>query len=85
MEEDVTYRPSASSVGPDLFTQAKLNDLTRDLALSKESAQLLASRLREKNLLGPDVTFYWYRHREQEFLGHSEYDDMNSGLQLSIT
>lgn len=34
---------------PQLFTQAKLNDLVRDL--SKEKAELLSSRLKEKHLL----------------------------------
>ena len=38
---------------PLLLTQAELNDLIRDLKLSKESAQLQASRLKEKHLLAP--------------------------------
>ena len=49
------------------LTQAALSDLTRDLNLSKESSQLLGSRLREKNLLAPETTFYWYQEREREF------------------
>ena len=44
------------------LTQAELNDLTRYLTLSKESAQLLGSRLREKRLLAPGTTFYWYQN-----------------------
>ncbi|KAJ8704316.1 hypothetical protein PYW08_013040 [Mythimna loreyi] len=36
---------------PKPFTQKELNDLIRDLELSKESAEVLASRLKEKNLL----------------------------------
>ena len=40
------------------LTQAKLSDLTRDLNLSKESAQLLGSCLRENRLLAPGTTFY---------------------------
>ena len=35
--------------------------------LSEESVQLLGSRLREKHLLAPGTTFYWYREREEEF------------------
>ena len=35
-----------------LFTQAELNGLTRDINLSKESAQLLASHLKEKKPVG---------------------------------
>jgi hypothetical protein len=37
--------------GPQLFTQPELNDLVRDLGLSKEKAELLVSRLQEKNVL----------------------------------
>ena len=52
---------------PKLLTQAQLNDLSRDLYLSKESAQLLGSRLSKNNLLAPQTTFYWYRNRDDEF------------------
>ena len=38
--------------------QAEPNDLTRDRNLSKESAQLLGTRLKEKHLLEPRTTFY---------------------------
>ncbi|KAF2352327.1 hypothetical protein FHG87_016916 [Trinorchestia longiramus] len=40
------------------LAQVELNNLTRDLKLLKESAQLLDSRLREKRLLVPGTTFY---------------------------
>ena len=33
---------------PQLFSQSELNDLVRDLSLSKESSELLVSRLKEK-------------------------------------
>lgn len=52
---------------PKLFSQVELNDLVRDLGLSKERSELLGSRLKEKNLLDPNTTFYWYRNREKEF------------------
>ena len=45
---DVGFSPSSL---PQLFSQGELNDLTRDLNLSKESSKFLASRLKEKNLL----------------------------------
>lgn len=54
----------------------ELNDLTRDLNLSKESDQLLGSRLREKNLLAPGTTFYWYRDREAEFRVFFTFDEL---------
>ena len=57
--------PDVTSTGPQRFDQPELNDLVRDLGLSKELSELLASRL---NLLqdGTKVTFY--RHRENELL-----------------
>ena len=51
---DVGFPPSSLA---QLFSQGGLNDLTRDLNLSKESSELLASRLREKNLFRPVITF----------------------------
>jgi hypothetical protein len=45
---------------PEPFTQTELNDLVGDLNLPKDAAELLGSRLKEKNLLTPGtyVTFY---------------------------
>ena len=60
------------------LTQAKLNDLARDLNLSKESLQLLGSCLREKRLLAPGTTFYWYREREREFRYLFTFDKASS-------
>ena len=42
------------------FDQNELSDLIRDLNLSKHSSELLASRLKEKNVLQPGtkITFY---------------------------
>ena len=52
-----------SLLPPQLFSQNELNDLARDLNLSKESSELLASRLKEKNLLQPRtfITYYQWR------------------------
>ena len=51
-----------------LFSQSHLNDLTRDLNLPKDAAELLGSRLKERNMLAPGTSFSWYRHREKDFL-----------------
>lgn len=51
---DDAYKPEEY----DQPVQAELNDLTQDLNLSKESAQLLGSCLKEKHLLAPETTFY---------------------------
>ena len=51
---DSEYDPE-ESLKPILFSQKCLNNLIRDLALSKQKAELLASRLQENNLLYADV------------------------------
>ena len=58
---DNIFSPSLLSL--QLFSQ-ELNDLARDLNLSKKSFELLASRLKERNLLklGTLITFYWKHH-----------------------
>ncbi len=43
---------------PKSFTQDELNDLVRDLAISKEKAELLASRLKQKHLIDKNVLIY---------------------------
>lgn len=43
--------------GPQLFPQIELNDLVRDLGLSKDAAKLLGSRLKNKNLLSSGTSF----------------------------
>ncbi|GBO06477.1 hypothetical protein AVEN_130198-1 [Araneus ventricosus] len=53
--------------GPQPFSQSELNDLVRDLGLSKDGTELLGPRLKNKNLLTPGTSFSWYRHREKEF------------------
>ena len=48
---------------PEAFSQNELSDLVRYLSLSKESAELLASRLSEKHLLARDTTVTFYQNR----------------------
>lgn len=61
--------------GPQLFTQARLNDLVRDLMLPKSRAELLGSRLQEMNLLAPGTSFAWYRGREKDYIPFFAEDD----------
>jgi len=56
------------------FTQAELSDLGRELGLSKEAHELLASRLKEKNLLEKETKITVYRNREQKFRLFFIYD-----------
>lgn len=53
---------------PKLISQNELSDSIRDLNLSKQGSELLASRFKEKNLLAPTVTIKTYRTRESELL-----------------
>lgn len=71
---DVNYHPDTTDK-PQLFLQTELNDLVRDLSLPKNSAELLGSRLKAKNLLAPGTTFSWYRTREQEFIQYFSSED----------
>lgn len=61
------YKPG-DSCAPELFSQSELNDLVRDLHLTKENSELLGSRLKEKNLLAAGTSFSWFRYREKNFL-----------------
>ena len=74
----VTYEPTSSMTLPRPLIQSQLNDLTRDLDLSKENAQLLGSRLSESNLLFKKTTLYWYRNREEKFRRFFEVDSSSS-------
>ena len=57
-----------SSSIPEQFKQEKLSDLIWDLNLSKEAAEVLASRLKDKKFFGPRVSVTFYRTREKELL-----------------
>ena len=56
------------SFEPILFNQEELSDLIRDLILSKESSELLASRLDDRNLLQQGTKTTFYKTRDDEFL-----------------
>ena len=62
---DVGFPPSSLL---QFFSQGELNDLTRDLNLSKESFELLGSRLKEKNLLQPGTLITFCRKHHIKFL-----------------
>jgi hypothetical protein len=52
-----------------------LSDLIRDLNLSKESSELLASRLKEKNVLHPGMKITYYRRTEKDLLPYFTEDN----------
>jgi len=49
------------------MNQDELSDLVRDLGLSKDKSELLASRLKEKKFLAPGTRITYYRSRERPF------------------
>ena len=51
---------------PHFLSQEDLNDLMRDLTLSKEKAELLASRLQQNNLLEKNVCVTYFRKRRRD-------------------
>ena len=71
-----------SKVNP--FTQGQLNDLVRDSALSKEAAEILASRLCEHRVLDSEAKITFYLRREELIRYFSEEADFvfcNSNIQ----
>lgn len=72
-ESHKTTKSSASEYEPGkkhLLTQAELNDWIRDLELSKEKAELHASRMQQYGFLAPDVKITFYRNRHVPFAQH---------------
>ncbi|GBP89284.1 hypothetical protein EVAR_60426_1 [Eumeta japonica] len=66
-DSDPTFEPSTSNKEPHFITQNDLNDLVRDLDLSKRQAELLASRLHDWNLLEKNTRISVYRSRHTHF------------------
>lgn len=58
---DTCYEPESDQGKPHLLNQSDLDDLMRDLSLSKEKSELLASRLQEWNLLQKGTTTSHFR------------------------
>ena len=60
---------------PQLFDQKGLNDLIRDLNLSKNGAEILGSRFQERNLLKKDVKISLYWNREKDLTTYFSSQD----------
>jgi hypothetical protein len=73
--EEMYFEPHQYDRPINKFTQSELNDLIRELQLTKEKSELLGSRLREKNMLASGVKFSWYRNREKEFRKYCAQED----------
>jgi hypothetical protein len=72
--DDEEFQCHTESQRPQLFTQSELNDLRRDVGLSKGKAEFLGSRLKENNLLAFGIPMYCYRSKEQEFTSYFPQD-----------
>ena len=64
---DPSYE-TPQSLNPQQFSQPESNDLVRDLDLSKNAAEVLASKLQEKNQLSHTTELSYFRNREQAFV-----------------
>ncbi|XP_063614988.1 voltage-gated potassium channel subunit beta-2-like [Penaeus indicus] len=62
-----SYTISEASA-PQQFSEPELNDLVRDLGLSRNSAEVLASRLQEKALLDKMTKASYFRNRDRSSL-----------------
>ena len=73
---DELYAVESEDKLPHLITQEELNDLVRDLSLSKEKAEILGSRLQEWNLLqeGTKISHFRDRHSALAAFYHMEND-----------
>jgi len=67
MDCDSAFAGASSSNEPYLLTQVNLNDIVRDLNLSKKQVELLGSRLKGWNLLRQDIKVYFYHASHEEF------------------
>ena len=71
VHKDNNFLPSGLDLDddrPQLFSQLELSDLIRDLKLTKDHSELLASRLKEENLLQKRVRISFHRKRSQNVI-----------------
>ena len=69
IDEHVEYDPDfVQESVPETFSQSELSDLVSDLRFSKQSEELLASRLNEKHFLARDTKVTFCQSRDAEFI-----------------
>ena len=66
-DSDDTFHLSQEATKPHLINHEDLNDLMRDLNLTKSNSELLASRLQQWNLLAPETKATFYRQRAKTY------------------
>ena len=78
VHKDNDILPSSSDLNDDraqLFSQLDLSNLIRNLMLTKDHSELLASRLKEKNLLQKGVRISLYRKRSQNVISFFQMEN----------
>lgn len=73
--EDEYVSSNKKNIKPQTFNQEELSDLIRELGLPKDGAELLASRLKEKNLLSKGTKVSIYRTRDKSFRKYFTQDE----------
>ena len=81
MDCDPTFAGACSSNEPHLLTQGDLNDIVRDMNLSKKHVELLGSRLKGWNLLRQDTEVCFYRGCHEEF---KDFFSLEDGVVFSM-
>ena len=71
----IAAEASSLSTNPKTFSQGQLNDLVRDLNLSKESSELLAFRFGEHGVLDSGAKITFYRNRDDLLLRFFTMED----------
>jgi hypothetical protein len=69
------YDPDSDIKKPHLISQVELDDLVRDLSLSKEKSELLGSRVKEWNLLQSGATVSHFRNRHCKLAAYYAVED----------
>lgn len=74
-----SFSPSLSELGavgmPHFITQADFNDLMRDASVSQTGAELIASRLKQWNLVAPDFRITFARKRSRGECNKAVFDN----------
>lgn len=73
--EDEYVSLNKKNIEPQTFNQEELSDLIRELGLPKDGAELLALRLKEKNLLSKGTKVSIYRMRDESFRKYLTQDE----------
>jgi hypothetical protein len=71
---DPDYSPEPRYKVPKLFTQEEADDLVRDLYIPKHKAELLSSRLKEKNLVTKEFLVSSQQHRNDKYVKYFRTD-----------